>query len=194
MTKIIISAILLVLLLAACGNMSQDTTAIAQTNTNTISTGEDAMVSTIKFRRLKYKTVSNNHAEITSIKKFYFEYTAGSSADLLTSVGIDFEKRALFYNVGLSTIDVSDPDHMLSDEEIEKIRNIINKNKIQEWQYSYFLEEESIEDGFSWYMIMENPDETVEVHKGSGNKNDCTPAEFDAFINDLDNFLKEIKK
>lgn len=140
------------------------------------------MTQGIRFNMLIRKRHSGNIENVNDINKLLFVATTGDVMENRT-IGIDFEKKELFYNMNPIKMTNSEASVVLQDKDIEMLKDMLLYFKISEWKQ--FYEEENAEDvmdGYGWSLWIAGNDGTVEVHKGRGTKKACvTPKCFDEF-------------
>lgn len=141
-----------------------------------------SMTQDIRFNMLIRKRHNGNIKNIGDINKLLFCTTTGDVMNNRT-VGIDFQKKELFYNINPIRMTNSEPSVVLQDKDIEMLKDMILYFKISEWDQFYDEgNDEDIMDGYGWSLWIVENDGTVEVHKGSGTRKSLvTPNTFEEF-------------
>lgn len=96
--------------------------------------------------------------DLRDVRKIYFEYVNGYSNDLLFRVGIDLQKRELYYNSSLAGIDDEEPSCVLEKEDIDELIKILQDEKVLNWKEFYGYKAENLVDEYGWSLCMETPD------------------------------------
>jgi hypothetical protein len=138
------------------------------------------------FQELSELPKSTRQQSPDSVIKIMFYESQNMQQKNVTA--LDLGNKKMYLHPKVQTVGIAEPDGTLSEDDIAEIIAILEENNVQEWKDSYqdAAENASYEDGYSWTLILEYEDRTVEWHTGSGpSKQDVVPDEFDQFTADL---------
>ena len=141
------------------------------------------------FKKMNKKGHMGIIENVNSIKKILFS-VSGSGAGENNIIGIDFDNKALYYNMNVVSMGVCAPTLYIDDNDIDMIKSMIAYFKVKDWQVFYEdIENQDIMDGFSWSITLLSEDLVVEKHTGCGTQRvKVTPpgfAEFEKIMFDL---------
>ena len=132
-----------------------------------------------KLNKLRH---NGNVENVDEIRKLLFCVTGEVSGENIL-LGIDFDSRALYYNVRLTQMGQGEPTKYLSQDQIDMIKEMILYYKVGSWEQFYEdPNSDEIMDGYGWMLTLEGKDMIVEKHRGSGaKKDDVIPSGFREF-------------
>ncbi len=177
--------IILSTLLIGCegkNNASTNDTTEYTENENVI----DYNVEDIRFEWLPEMEYTTERKSINDMKKFVCYFAQETVYDREIMIGVNIEKKKLYVNKGMGGMDGSDSTCTLDDGDIEELLNVIEKYKIQDWEYKYETEKYEDVDNchYAWDIYMQYGDGSVEKHCGEGysfNKEEIKPPNYDEF-------------
>lgn len=127
---------------------------------------------------------------LNKVIKLYF--SVGSIAENI-EVAVDLGNGEIYKNPVLSTLGVDTFEDPVKAEDLNEIIAILEKYNVQDWKKDYTFENpNSYLDGYSWSLMLQYEDGTVEKHRGQGTKKGkITPENFDGFLMELKKFVDE---
>ncbi|SDZ53196.1 hypothetical protein SAMN05421736_11612 [Evansella caseinilytica] len=150
-----------------------------------------AQIDIFDFKHIKKAPEATEKQPISKVIKVFFdEWTFD---DPYEAIAIDIENNEIYVNPIISARGLRAQDGIVQISNTEKIIDILNKHNVQEWKRNYTFEDpETYQDGYSWSLLLQFEDGTVEKHWGDGtNKKKLTPDNFDDFAKELNEFVKE---
>ncbi|UTR15529.1 hypothetical protein MM221_02770 [Salipaludibacillus sp. LMS25] len=124
------------------------------------------------------------------IKVFFDEWSFDAPYE---PIAINIKSNEIYVNPSLSLHSFSSYEETIHISEAETVLDILEKYNVQEWERNYTFEDpDTYEDGYSWSLLLQFEDGTVEKHSGTGtDSDDITPDNFDDFAKELNDFVNE---
>jgi hypothetical protein len=139
---------------------------------------------TIDFYYMRAYPRTEQAQPLNRVTKLVFTENAGEPDGIC--VAIDLGNRALYSHDEANLIGLEEPDISLTDADIAQLLDILAKYDVQSWETDYSSDEANFTDGFAWGLSFEYDDQTVENHHGLAPlKEECIPANYDAFLKEL---------
>ena len=109
------------------------------------------------------------------------------------AVAIDIKKNEVYINPSISIRGLSAGNGIVQISNAEKVLEVLKKYEVQNWKTDYTFENpETYEDGYSWKILLQFEDGTVEKHSGKGtDKERLTPDNFESFFTEINEFIEE---
>ncbi len=199
MKKVMICIYIIMLSMALIGCEGNGSSSIDDAYESTEDNVFEYNVEDIQFEWLPEMEYTTERKLINDMKKFVCYFAGESWGEPEIMIGVNIETKKMYVNKGMGGMDGSDSTCNLDDENIEELLNIIEKYKIQDWEYKYILEDcEDIDDGYyAWDIYMQYGDGSIEKHCGEANsfrKSEVQPSNYiefrTAMVEFTDKFLK----
>ena len=109
------------------------------------------------------------------------------------NIAVDIEEHEIYMDALYSRNGIDTFEDTIELNDKEGLINILEKYDIQKWKDDYTTEDpDSYEDGYGWLLLLQFEDGTVEKYRGTGPlKDEVIPDNFDAFGNELEDFINE---
>ncbi|MBC1373667.1 hypothetical protein HB847_15040 [Listeria booriae] len=145
------------------------------------------------FSRIDKLVQSTEPQDIDRIVKVLFYES--NNMQYKNTIAIDIGNNVMYLNPKVPTLGLVNADYKMTEDDVEKVQNIIKKYGIQSWKEDYSdSKNTNYEDGYGWVIYLEYADRTVERHSGSGMyRADVIPKNFDTFIEEITNFVDNKK-
>ena len=141
------------------------------------------------FHNIKKAPVASMKQDLDEIIKLTFS----TNSPIQTRIAIDIKNNKIYKNPIFSKNGLVSTDGSIEFDYKEKLLNILEKYKIQDWKKDYTTEDpDTYQDGAGWYLLLQFEDGTTESHGGQGTTDKIFPKEFDAFVEEIDQLAKEI--
>ena len=118
------------------------------------------------------------------IKVFFDESTTFDKP--YEAVAIDIENNEVFANPIIGRRGLRAKDGIVEVNEVEKVLDILKKYNVETWNREYSSGFDTYEDGYSWQLLLQYDDGTVEKHEG--NEEDEVPKDFNKLAEEIRDF------
>ena len=121
------------------------------------------------------------------------KFSLTTTSPIPTGIAIDVGNNEIYKNPRHTINGVKTYEETVLFDEKETLVNILEKYRIQDWQENYTTESpDSYNHGYGWSLLLQFEDGTIETHGGQGTTDAIFPEEFDGFVEDIDQLVKEI--
>lgn len=114
------------------------------------------------------------------------------------AVAIDIANRRLFIDPVIdSYLDYTEPDYIMTDEDVASVLDILTENKIFEWNFEYGKKDDdpNVMDGGGWVLYIQYNDNTITkftgTNSGDGNHH---PDTYASFVQEIVEFSRSKEK
>ncbi|MBL1226646.1 hypothetical protein [Enterococcus sp. BWR-S5] len=131
---------------------------------------------------------------LDNIVKIYF--AERNNLENKNKIAIDLGNKGLYLEPEFEIIGHDSLDYELSNEEIEEIKEILSRNKVDTWEVEYTEEydKEVGEAAYNWLLRVQYTNGEIYNKQGKGNdKQKIEPENYQAFVNELTSFVEERK-
>lgn len=120
------------------------------------------------------------------IKVFFDESTFDKPYE---AVAIDIENNEVYANPIIGRRGLRAQDGIVKVNETAKVLDILDNHEVQTWDKKYSSDANAYEDGYSWQLLLQYEDGTVEKYEG--NEEDEVPTDFNKLAKELRDFADE---
>ncbi|WP_321386838.1 hypothetical protein [uncultured Enterococcus sp.] len=131
---------------------------------------------------------------LDNIVKIYF--AERHNLENKNKIAIDLGNKGLYLEPEFEIIGHDSLDYELSNEEIEEIKEILSRNKVDTWEVEYTEEydKEVGEAAYNWLLRVQYSNGEIYNKQGKGNdKQKIEPENYQTFVNELTSFVEEKK-
>ncbi|MBO1001793.1 hypothetical protein [Pseudogracilibacillus auburnensis] len=138
----------------------------------------------------KAPEATEDHSIDEVIKVFFDEWSIDVPYE---AVAIDIQNNEIYVDPIISGRGLRAQGGIVEVSEVNQVRGILGKYKVQEWKTDYTFEDpDTYVDGYSWKLWLQFDDGTVEKHSGEGTEVEkLTPENFREFAKELRGFVEE---
>lgn len=131
---------------------------------------------------------------LDNIVKIYF--AERHNLENKNKIAIDLGNKGLYLEPEFEIIGHDPLDYELSNKEIEEIKEILSRNKMDTWEVDYIAEydEEVGEAAYNWLLRVQYINGEIYNKQGKGNdKQKIEPEGYQSFVNELTTFVEKKK-
>ncbi len=188
--------LLCVFLLNACSVKQEPTKNSNETRSteSDLMKNEQSIPPVSDFYELGSLPKAKKEQSLDNIVKIYF--AERHNLENKNKIAIDLGNKGLYLEPEFEIIGHDSLDYELSNEEIEEIKEILSRNKVDTWEVEYTEEydKEVGEAAYNWLLRVQYSNGEIYNKQGKGNdKQKIEPENYQTFVNELTSFVEEKK-
>ena len=138
------------------------------------------------FTFIDYLPETKMKKDLNKVKRIYF--TDWSMSETNTTA-INIVSKTIYIDSFDFNQDVETKEGPIHTPDVNKVLDILEEYDVQKWRRTYtFRNPDAFQDGYSWKIVMQFDDGTVEKHRGEGS---LTPENYDEFLHEFNKFIDD---